>query len=114
MPAIANTGIVTATWRESLASRGISSGPKRCNDGCRASSCSVLKQTRYEALKTLYRNHRELRRHLVELSNRPWALGDSGVRDWFRRIVATDGGALGRPAMAVQRCWLAGWWCCGA
>ena len=30
----ATSGIATATWRERLASKGISRGPRRCHDGC--------------------------------------------------------------------------------
>ena len=36
--ATATIGIATATWRERLALRGISPGPRRCHDGCREAS----------------------------------------------------------------------------
>src|ERR1700747_1280399 len=50
MPAIANTGIATATWRKRLASKDISRGPRRCHDGGhpRRPAHVVLKQTTYK------------------------------------------------------------------
>jgi hypothetical protein len=55
MPRLTRTcGTASATWRNRLASRGISRGPRRCHDAGhrgRAARC-VLKQTTYESLKS--------------------------------------------------------------
>ncbi len=63
----------TATWRERLASKDISRGPMRCRDGGHPGRAAhvVLKQTSFESLKTLCRNHRERRRPGVSGRLRP-------------------------------------------
>jgi hypothetical protein len=43
MPWLTRTsGIATATWRERLASRDISAGPRQCHDGCRSVLLSAI------------------------------------------------------------------------
>src|SRR6476661_11271399 len=51
------SGIATATWRDRLALKGISRGPRKCRDAGHPGRAAhvVLKQTRYESLKTLCR-----------------------------------------------------------